>query len=133
MNLAQYAEDVSLTGIDLSPEMLALAETGAKKMGRTIELKKSDAQDLRLQTALSIRLCEVPEEARAISEMRRVLKTWRSPDTSRSRPQRSQAFFWLQRSMNSSVPNQRRIHDSITGTPRDFDIEARERLGGGIV
>ena len=36
LNLGHYPTDVRLIGLDLSPEMLALAETRAKEMGRKI-------------------------------------------------------------------------------------------------
>ena len=46
LNLPHYPTDVRLLGVDLSPEMLALAESAAKRIGRTIDLSVGDAQDL---------------------------------------------------------------------------------------
>src|SRR5918996_3914650 len=46
LNLEHYPADARLTGVDLSPEMLAIAKTSAERMGRAIELKEGDAQDL---------------------------------------------------------------------------------------
>ena len=76
LNLGHYAADVRLIGLDLSPEMLALAETRAKEMGRTIGLTEGDAQDLapeapdplphcilRCRSNYAVR-CRVPAEAR---------------------------------------------------------------------
>ena len=46
LNLPHYPPDVRLTGIDLSPEMLALAVTRSRDMGRTISLTEGDAEKL---------------------------------------------------------------------------------------
>jgi ubiquinone/menaquinone biosynthesis C-methylase UbiE len=80
LNLPHYPADVRLTGLDLTPEMLVLAESSAKGIGRTIELKEGDAQDLPFDDAsfdtvvCTYGLCSVPDDARVISEMKRVLK-----------------------------------------------------------
>lgn len=44
LNLPHYPPDVRITGIDLSPEMLALAVTRAKQLGREFRLTEGDAQ-----------------------------------------------------------------------------------------
>lgn len=80
LNLPHYPEDVRLTGLDLSPEMLALAETAAKRIGRTIQLMVGDAQDLPFvdrsfdSVVRTYGLCSVPDDAAVIIEMKRVLK-----------------------------------------------------------
>jgi ubiquinone/menaquinone biosynthesis C-methylase UbiE len=80
LNLPHYPPDVRLTGVDLSPEMLALAEARAKEVGRTIRLTEGDADDLpfadsSFDTAVcTYALCSVRDDARAISEMHRVLR-----------------------------------------------------------
>jgi ubiquinone/menaquinone biosynthesis C-methylase UbiE len=79
-NLAHYPKSVRLTGIDLSPEMLALARGRAQEIGREIELTEGDAQvlpfaDRSFDTVVcTYALCGVPDDAGAIAEMRRVLK-----------------------------------------------------------
>jgi ubiquinone/menaquinone biosynthesis C-methylase UbiE len=71
---------VRLTGLDLTPEMLALAEASAKSIGRAIELKEGDAQDLPFEdesfdtVVCTYGLCGVPDDAGVISKMKRVLK-----------------------------------------------------------
>src|SRR3954452_8951107 len=45
-NLSFYPHDVELTGIELSPEMLAIGRKRAAELGRLAELRLGDAQDL---------------------------------------------------------------------------------------
>src|SRR5262245_9990253 len=45
-NLAFYAPDVRLTGIDLSPGMLGVAAERARALGRPIDLRVGDAEAL---------------------------------------------------------------------------------------
>jgi ubiquinone/menaquinone biosynthesis C-methylase UbiE len=79
-NLPYYPADVHLTGIDLSPEMLALAKRQAGRLGRQVDLRLGDAQDLDLPDAsfdtvvCTLVLCGIPDERRAIAEMWRVLR-----------------------------------------------------------
>jgi ubiquinone/menaquinone biosynthesis C-methylase UbiE len=143
LNLPHYPADVRLTGLDLSPEMLALAETAAKRMGRAIELKDGDAQDLPFAdcsfdtVVCTYGLCSVPDDARAIREMTRVLRPGgrlilvdhiRSSIT---------PIFWLQwlyeliwsRTRGGYVTRRPALHVMAT----TFHVEARDRLRGGIV
>jgi ubiquinone/menaquinone biosynthesis C-methylase UbiE len=143
LNLPHYPEDVRLTGLDLSPEMLALAETAAKRIGRTIELKVGDAQDLPFAdrsfdtVVCTYGLCSVPDDAGAIIEMRRVLKPGGClilVDHIRSsiRP-----IFWFQwlyeliwsRSKGGYVTRRPALHVMAA----EFQVQARDRLRAGIV
>lgn len=80
LNLPQYPPDATLTGIDLSSEMLDLARQRATDLGRVIELRQGDAQELPFSDATfdcvvcTYSLCSVPDEVRAIAEMDRVLR-----------------------------------------------------------
>lgn len=80
LNLPHYPADVCLTGLDLTPEMVALARSRARRIGRAIALREGDAQDLPFEDAsfdtvvCTYGLCSVPDDARVISEMNRVLK-----------------------------------------------------------
>lgn len=80
LNLATYPPDVRLTGIDLTPEMLALTRLRAADLGMPVRLCEGDAQmlpfpDGTFDTVLSTySMCSVPDEARAILEMKRVLR-----------------------------------------------------------
>jgi ubiquinone/menaquinone biosynthesis C-methylase UbiE len=80
LNLANYPPDVRITGIDLTPEMLVLARKRAADLGMTVTLCEGDAQALpfadgMFDTVLSTySMCSVPDDRRAVLEMKRVLK-----------------------------------------------------------
>lgn len=79
LNLAHYESEATITGIDLSPEMLALAKEYAAELGRECDLREGDAAHLPFPDAsfdtvvCALSLCSIPDPERAISEMRRVL------------------------------------------------------------
>ena len=80
LNLPLYPADVRLTGVDLSPEMLALAKDRSVELGREVELLEADAEALPFPDAsfdtvvCTLSLCAIPDERAAIAEMRRVLR-----------------------------------------------------------
>jgi len=80
MNLSFYGPDVRLTGVDLSPAMLAEARRRAAELGRDIDLREGDAQALefpddRFDTVVfSLCLCSIPDDRTAVAEGVRVLK-----------------------------------------------------------
>ena len=79
-NLACYPADVQLTGVDLSPGMLARARRRAAEFGRAVVLREGDAQALPFTDAsfdtvvCTLGLCGFPDERAAIAEMHRVLR-----------------------------------------------------------
>jgi ubiquinone/menaquinone biosynthesis C-methylase UbiE len=78
-NLPHYPADVAVTGIELSPAMLAIAERRAAGLGRAADLHTGDAQalpfpDQAFDTVVcALSLCTIPDPAAAIGQMRRVL------------------------------------------------------------
>jgi ubiquinone/menaquinone biosynthesis C-methylase UbiE len=123
--------------------MLARAEAGAKKLRRAVELKEGDAQDLPFadrsfdSVVCTYALCSVPDEAQAISEMKRVLRPGGRlilVDHVRSTVK---PIFWLQR-LYEFIPS-RTKGEYMTRRPAlhvmatNFDINARDRLRAGIV
>lgn len=78
-NLPFYPADTRVTGVDLSPEMLAIARKRAGDEGRAVELMEGDAErlpvaDASFDTVLcALSLCSIPRPAAAIAEMRRAL------------------------------------------------------------
>ncbi len=78
-DLPFYPDDVTLTGIDLSPVMLALAKKRATDLGREVELTVGDAQKLPFDdesfdtVVTALALCSIPDPVSAIGEMKRVL------------------------------------------------------------
>jgi ubiquinone/menaquinone biosynthesis C-methylase UbiE len=80
LNLDSYPDDISLTGVDLSPEMLEHARRRAEASGRPVTLQVGDAHRLEFPDAsfdtvvCTFALCAIPDERRAIAEMWRVLR-----------------------------------------------------------
>ena len=79
LNLEYYPPQVELTGVDLSPAMMAKARAKAEARGRPISLVEGDAQrlsfpDSSFDTVLcALSLCTIPDQKRALAEMYRVL------------------------------------------------------------
>ena len=79
-NLPFYPPDVRLTGLDLTPAMLAVAGRRATELGRDVELRVGDAQALDLPdgqfdtVVATLTLCSIPDDRRAVAEARRVLR-----------------------------------------------------------
>jgi ubiquinone/menaquinone biosynthesis C-methylase UbiE len=78
-SLPCYPADVTLTGIELSPAMLAIARQRATDLGRDVTLREADAEHLPFDDAsfdtvtCALALCTIPSPVAAIGEMRRVL------------------------------------------------------------
>ena len=142
-NLPYYPDDVQLTGIELSPEMLAIARQRAAELGRDIDLRIGDAQALEFEdqsfdtVIITFGLCTIPDPGLALTEAHRVLRGGgrlvllehvRSP----SLPVRA-----VQRALDPlSV---RFGADHLVREPLDhleevgFEVESVERLKWGIV
>lgn len=143
LNLPHYPVDVSLTGLDLSPEMLELARVRAAELGRSVELKEGDAQELpfpeaRFDTVVcTYSLCNVPDETQAVSEMKRVLKPGGRLILLDHVRSSVKPIFWLQRLVEAV--SSRTEGEYMTRRPlvqveaAGFEIEARDRLRAGVV
>lgn len=79
-NLPFYPPEVTLTGVELSLAMLALARQRAAELGRDVDLREGDAQALPFAdgsfdtVVCTLALCAIPDHAQAIAEMGRVLR-----------------------------------------------------------
>jgi ubiquinone/menaquinone biosynthesis C-methylase UbiE len=80
LNLPLYPAEVQLTGIDLSPAMLKIAQDRARNLERSVDLREADAHalpfpDHSFDTVVStFSLCAIPDHHQAIREMTRVLR-----------------------------------------------------------
>ena len=78
-NLPCYPADVTVTGIELSPAMLAFARQRATGLGREVDLREGDAEHLPFDddsfdtVVCALSLCTIPNPVAAVGEMRRVL------------------------------------------------------------
>ena len=78
-DLPHYPPDATITAVELSPAMLAIARRRATDLGRDVDLREGDAEQLPFDDAsfdtvvCALALCTIPDPATAIAEMRRVL------------------------------------------------------------
>jgi len=74
-NLPHYPADVTITGIELSPAMLAIARQRAAGLGRDVDLREGDAEHLPFDDAsfdtvvCALSLCTIPSPVAAVGEM----------------------------------------------------------------
>jgi ubiquinone/menaquinone biosynthesis C-methylase UbiE len=79
-NLSFYPDDVKLTGIELSPQMLAIARKRAQELGHLADLRLGDAQHLDFPdesfdtVTCTLGFCTIPDTRAAASEAFRVLR-----------------------------------------------------------
>jgi ubiquinone/menaquinone biosynthesis C-methylase UbiE len=142
-NLPLYPEGIRLTGIDFSPAMLELARRQADRLGRRVDLRLGDAQALDLPDAsfdtvvCTLSLCAIPDERRAVAEMRRVLRPGGRLlllDHVAGAPRWVRAIQWLLE--RPSIPLQGehlRRRPLLQVQAEGFQIERRERAKLGIV
>jgi len=80
LNLPAYPADVTLTGIDFSEEMLAIARARSVELDRGVTLRQANAHALPFADATfdtvvcTFGLCAIPDIDRAVAEMQRVLR-----------------------------------------------------------
>lgn len=143
LNLPLYPEGVTLTAIDLSPEMLAIARTRAAEQDRDVVLREGDAHNLPFadgsfdSVVCTYSLCNIPDEARAIAEMKRVLRPGGKLlllDHIRSSVA---PVYWVQRAIE--LLSLRIDGDHMTRRPLEhvrahgFEIVSRDRSRWGVV
>jgi ubiquinone/menaquinone biosynthesis C-methylase UbiE len=79
-NLPFYPDDVRVTGVELSPEMLAIASRRAGELGREADLRLGDVQALEFPdesfdtVVCTLGLCTIPDDRKAAIEAHRVLR-----------------------------------------------------------
>lgn len=80
-NMPHWPSGVRVTGIDISPKMLAKARHRAAKMGLEADLSEGDAERLRFPDAsfdtvtATFVFCSVPDPVQGLREVRRVLNS----------------------------------------------------------
>ncbi|GAB3278629.1 class I SAM-dependent methyltransferase [Parasphingorhabdus pacifica] len=80
LNVPAYPSDVRVTGIEWSGRMLELARLRAAELSVPVDLLEADAQALPFPEAVfdtvvcTFSLCAIPDERKAVAEMRRVLR-----------------------------------------------------------
>jgi ubiquinone/menaquinone biosynthesis C-methylase UbiE len=80
-NFPFYPPGVAVTGLEISPGMLSIARQRARDLGIEVHLREGDAQALPFASdsfdtvVCTLSLCNIPDDAAAIAEMARVLRT----------------------------------------------------------
>jgi ubiquinone/menaquinone biosynthesis C-methylase UbiE len=143
LNLEHYRHEIALTGLEQSPQMLELARRRAQHHGRTVDLRLGDAlalpfDDGRFDTVVcTFSLCEIPDNARAIAEMHRVLRPGGLLLLADHVASTSRAVRIIQRGLELiTIPlggEHFLRHPSQHLPAAGFEIERRERFTAGIV
>ena len=143
LNLPLYDQGVRVTGIDLSPEMLAIARDRLAGTAADIELKEGNAHALPFpdesfdSIVCTYSLCNIPDPYRAVGEMKRVLRPGGKlilVDHIRSS---SKPFFWFQKAIEFISARSEGEH--MTRRPLEhveahgYEVIERDRMGPGAV
>jgi ubiquinone/menaquinone biosynthesis C-methylase UbiE len=142
-NLPFYPEGIRLTGVDFSAAMLELARRQADQLGRQVDLRLGDAQALDLADAsfdtvvCTLSLCAIPDERRAVAEMRRVLRPGGRLlllDHVAAAPRPARAIQWLLERATIPLGGEHLRRRPLRQVQVEgFQIERRERSKLGIV
>lgn len=144
LNLPFYPDDVRLTGIDWSEQMLELARRRAADLGHPATLQQTDAHHLPFDDAsfdtvvCTFGLCAIPDHTQALSEMTRVLRPGGRlilVDHIRSSTAPLRAMQRLLEMVTVPLGGEhflRRPLDHIRAA-EDLDIDDRERFTLGLV
>lgn len=142
-NLAHYPESIRLTGIELSPAMLEIALERARTVAIDADLRLGDAHHLEFPDAsfdsvvCTLSLCSIPDDARAVSEIRRVLRPggrFLLLEHVRSPSRMVRIFQWLFERVTVPLEGDHQLREPLRHLKaQGFEIEKLERYGLGIV
>jgi ubiquinone/menaquinone biosynthesis C-methylase UbiE len=142
-NLPHYPQEVRLTGIEFSPAMLELARRAADRLGRQVDLRLGDAQALDLPDAsfdtvvCTLSLCAIPDDRRAIAEMRRVLRPGGRLlllDHVIGQPRWVRVIQWLLEQVTRPIGEEHLCRRPLLHVQaQGFEIERHQRFKLGIV
>jgi ubiquinone/menaquinone biosynthesis C-methylase UbiE len=139
LNLPIYPKDVTLTGIDWSERMLALA----RERGRDATLRQANAHALPFvdgsfdTVVCTFGLCAIPDDRKAVAEMARVLRPGGLlilVDHVASTSRVVRGVQWLLERVTIPQAGEHFLRrPSLLVEAIGLDIEQRERFGRGMV
>ena len=142
-NLPFYPQGVRLTGLDVSRSMLAIARRRAAALGREVDFRQGDAQALPFPDAAfdtvvcTFSLCSIPDDRRAIAEMKRVLRPGGRLLLIDHVPSTARLWRDVQRLLEQvtlRLEGQHMLRRPLEHVRAEgFEIERAERLKAGIV
>ena len=142
-NFSFYPDGIRLTGIELSAEMLDIARRRAAAVGLQAEILQGDAQALAFPDAsfdtvvCTFSLCSIPDDRKAVAEMKRVLRPGGRLlliDHVPSTTQLWRGIQWLLEQLTVRVEGEHLLRRPLELVQAEgFAIERTERLKAGIV
>ncbi|MFH9616806.1 class I SAM-dependent methyltransferase [Streptomyces pratensis] len=142
-NMEFYPDGISVTGIDLSPEMLDLARSRAAELGREVALREGDAHAMPFEddtfdtVVCTLGLCSVPDHRVVIGEMYRVLRPGGRLVLLDHVGSHIRLVRWWQRTLEKAMLRQCGDHQTRRPFPlvkqAGFLIEHRDRRKLGVV
>jgi ubiquinone/menaquinone biosynthesis C-methylase UbiE len=142
-NLPFYPDGVRLTGIDHSPEILALARQRAGELGLQASLRRGDAQALPFPdesfdtVVCMLSLCAIPNDRKAVAEMKRVLRPSGKLlllDHVRATSPVAYAIQWLIEQVSLRLEGEHQLRRPFEHVLAEgFEIERHDRLKRGII
>lgn len=144
LNLDHYPSQVALTGIELSPEMLARAHAHAQTVRPDADLRIGNAHELDFAddsfdtVVCTFSLCAIPEPDTALAEMARVLRPGGILLLADHIPSSYRPVRWLQKLAEMvSIPvggeHLLRRPSLTVGSNSRFAVREIERFGLGLV
>jgi len=141
LNLASYPPEVDLVGLDLSSEMLEIAQGRAKELGREVDLRVGDAHALPFDAEsfdsvlCTFSLCNIPEPRLAVAEMKRVLRSGGHLVLVDHIGSDARMIFWIQRAIEFFSIRSEGEHMTRRSlahvTAEGFEVVETERMGPG--
>lgn len=142
-NLRYYPPGARVTGIELSPRMVEIAQQRARALSVEVDLRIGDAQQLDLDddtfdtVVCTLSLCSIPNEVRAVAEMWRVLRPGGRVlllEHVRSRSPVVRAIQWVLERVTVPLEGDHQLREPLKHLrAQGFEIEKVEHYGWGIV
>ncbi|WP_112263355.1 class I SAM-dependent methyltransferase [Lentzea terrae] len=143
LNLPFYTDDVVITGLDISEQMLDLARSRAQDIDREVTLQQGTAHSLPFDDAsfdtvvCTLGLCAIPDHETAVDEMVRVLRPGGRlilVDHVASSSRLVRGVQWLVERVTISMAGEHFLRRPLhLVQERGLEVELRQRFKLGVV